>query len=102
MEYQRCCITLPLWPLCTTFMNDADQIELYRVCDQLEHIDQQAQLSSEERAALKKAGLALHHVFRAGSRAELERAFDSLDQPLTKPQRAQLRSLGIDPGFPVA
>ena len=78
-------------------MNADDEAELRRLCLQLERIDERTALSVAERAAFKKAGLALHEVFRRGQRAELERRFDSLGKPMDEAQRAGLCALGIDP-----
>ena len=83
-------------------MNDDDEAELHRLCDSLEGIDRRVDLSDVEHEALKKAALALHHLFLNGSRATIEDYFDSLGAPLTEPQREHLRTLGMDPESNVA
>jgi hypothetical protein len=62
----------------------ADAAELLRLCDQLRQIEQSANLSPEVQEALKKASLALIHVYDRGARAEIESTFDSLPGPTTQ------------------
>ena len=83
----------------TLSMNAADRTELYRLCDHLRSIDERMELSSEQREALEKSGLALHRVFMAGSRAEIENSHAMIDQPPLDSERAHLGWLGIDPNI---
>ena len=78
-------------------MQAADDTELRRLCGLLKRIDERAAISPEERQALQKAALALHRVFIAGGRPQVEESFAMIGQPLLESERAHLRSLGIDP-----
>lgn len=72
-----------------------DEIELRRLCAELERISQRL-LSQDEREALEKAALALSCVFLRGGRAEVERLFAGRDGPLTSAERSRLQALGIE------
>ena len=78
-------------------MNDADELELHRLCEHLEQIEHQFALSDVQREALRKAAFALHLTFLHDLRQQLEDHYASSPQPLTEEQRSHLRSLGIDP-----
>jgi hypothetical protein len=78
-------------------MNDADESELRRLCNELGQVDRQPSLTGAQREALKKAALALGIVFGNGLRHTLEEQYHSLGQPLTIEQRNHLKSIGIDP-----
>ena len=77
-------------------MNDADESELFRLCAELERIND-LPISQMQREALKKAALALTMVFDDDLRGKLEATYKSLGKPLSEDQRQHLASLGIDP-----
>jgi len=78
-------------------MNDADEVELRRLCEHLEQIERDFSLSNIQREALRKAAFALHLTFFHDLRQTLEDRYSSPAQPLSEEQRSHLRSLGIDP-----
>ena len=77
-------------------MNEADEAERDRLCAELEQIDRPG-LSDSQREALKKAALALITVFDHDLRADIERQYERLGQPLTDKERQRMKSMGLDP-----
>lgn len=80
-------------------MKEADDLELFRLCAELEQISRNLPISDPKRETLKKAGLALHIVFDNNLRPALDELYDSFREPrtLTQAEREHLLSLGIDP-----
>ena len=76
-------------------MNKIDEAELYRLTNLLSQISNKAEITEDEREALKKAALAVAVSFAHGNRGEIEEIYQSLDGPLTEDQKQYLRSLGI-------
>ena len=77
-------------------MNDADEVELHRLCAELEQIDR-SQLTASQREALKKAALALGTAFTHDLRSDVERQYQRLGQPLTEDECNRVKAIGIDP-----
>lgn len=77
-------------------MNEADEAERDRLCAELGQIDRRS-LSDSQREALKKAALALIAVFENNLRADIERQYERLGQPLTDEERGRMKSIGLDP-----
>jgi hypothetical protein len=78
-------------------MTPSDEKELHRLSAMLEQIDRGLESNSPLREALKKAGIALGLGLIRGLRPDIERQFGRLGTPLTNPEKARLRSIGIDP-----
>jgi hypothetical protein len=78
-------------------MDDADEIELKRLCAHLKQMERDFPLSDLQREALRKAAFALHHVFIHDLRQTLEDRSSAPPRSLNEQERSHLRSIGIDP-----
>ena len=77
-------------------MNKKDEAELHRLTDLLSEINNKAELTADQREALKKGALALSVSFIHGHRKEIEEIYDNLDEKLTLEQKHYLRSFGLN------
>lgn len=81
-------------------MNPDDEKELHRLSDLLHDIDRTLAADAPQREALMKAGLALGMIFLQSARGEVERIYEGIGQPVSKPKRKAVKSKTAKPKKP--